>query len=79
MNDASWIIRERATGAVICETFDRRKVDALRLDRFEAVPIGDYLASLNYRTELTPAGEQAVIPGCERNFAPGKRQLDLFG
>lgn len=32
-----------------------------------------------YRTELTPAGEQAVIPGCERNFAPGKRQLDLFG
>lgn len=32
-----------------------------------------------YRTELTPAGEQTVIPGCERNFAPGKRQLDLFG
>ena len=32
-----------------------------------------------FRTELTPAGEQTVIPGCERNFAPGKRQLDLFG
>ena len=30
-------------------------------------------------SELTPAGEQTVIPGCERNFAPGKRQLDLFG
>lgn len=32
-----------------------------------------------YRTELTPAGEQTVIPGCERNLAPGTRQLDLFG
>lgn len=31
-----------------------------------------------YRTELTPAGEQAVIPGCEMDAAPGKRQLDLF-
>lgn len=31
------------------------------------------------RYELTPAGEQAVIPGCERNLAPAKRQLDLFG
>jgi hypothetical protein len=32
-----------------------------------------------YRAELTPAGEQFVIPGCERNLAPAKRQLDLFG
>ena len=29
-------------------------------------------------TELTPAGEQLVIPGCERNLAPAARQLDLF-
>lgn len=31
------------------------------------------------RSELTPAGEQLVIPGCERNLAPAKTQLDLFG
>lgn len=31
-----------------------------------------------YRTELTPAGEQMVIPGCERDAAPGVRQLSLF-
>lgn len=31
-----------------------------------------------YRSELTPAGEQLVIPGCERNLAPAARQLDLF-
>lgn len=32
-----------------------------------------------WRTELTPAGEQTVIPGCERNASPKARQLDLFG
>ena len=30
-------------------------------------------------TELTPAGEQHVIPGCERNASPKASQLDLFG
>lgn len=32
-----------------------------------------------FKTELTPAGEQVVIPGCERNAAPTMTQLDLFG
>ena len=32
-----------------------------------------------YRTEMTPAGEQCVIPGCElNNFKPVRSQLDLF-
>ena len=32
-----------------------------------------------YRSELTPAGEQTVIPGCERDDArTGAVQLDLF-
>jgi hypothetical protein len=33
----------------------------------------------NFPTELTPEGEQTVIPGCEKNAAPGIRQLELFG
>lgn len=33
-----------------------------------------------YKTELTPIGEQLVIPGCERQPAAGKpAQLSLFG
>jgi hypothetical protein len=32
----------------------------------------------SYRTELTAAGEQSVIPGCERDASPKARQLDLF-
>jgi len=31
-----------------------------------------------YASELTPEGEQYVIPGCEKNRDPEKRQLDLF-
>lgn len=47
MVTASWVIREKATGKVMLETFDRRKVDALNTEKYEAVPIGEYLASLN--------------------------------
>jgi len=36
-------------------------------------------AGREYRAELTAAGEQSVIPGCERNASPKMRQLDLFG
>lgn len=32
-----------------------------------------------FRSELTPEGEQLVIPGCERNPARVAGQLDLFG
>ena len=31
-----------------------------------------------FHTELTPIGEQLVIPGCERNLSPKAKQLDLF-
>lgn len=43
----SWVIREKATGKVLFETFDRKKVDALNTAKYEAVPILDYLVGLN--------------------------------
>ncbi len=43
----SWILRNRTTKEVVCETFDRRKVDTLNTAKYEAIPIGEYLASLN--------------------------------
>ena len=57
-----------------------RQDDLIAQVKAKAAPgarIGPF--SLAYITELTPAGEQTVIPGCERNHAPGPRQLDLFG
>jgi hypothetical protein len=47
MKTASWVIREKATGRVICETFSRRLVDALNIKRYEAVPLLQYLCELN--------------------------------
>ncbi len=44
----SWIIRERATGQVIMETYSAKLVAALNTAKYEAVPIREYLASLNH-------------------------------
>lgn len=44
---ASWVIRERATGDVVMETYDRRIADRLNTAKYEAVPILEYLGSLN--------------------------------
>jgi hypothetical protein len=46
---ASWVIREKATGRVVMETFNRRTAEAINTARYEAVPIKQYLASLNRR------------------------------
>lgn len=56
MKTASWVIKEKATGAVLFETFDKKTDDALNTEKYEAVPILDYLADLNRRIK---AGETA--------------------
>lgn len=47
MATQSWVIRNKATKAVIMETFDRRKVEALNTEKYEAVSILEYLVGLN--------------------------------
>lgn len=44
---ASWIIREKGSRRVVCETFNKKTVDALNTARYEAVPVLDYLYELN--------------------------------
>lgn len=55
MQTASWVIRNKTTGEVICETFDSRKVAALNTAKYEAVPIRQYLEQLNRTTQCHPA------------------------
>lgn len=43
----SWVIREKATGAVIAETFQRRIAEAINAEKYEAVPILEHLAGIN--------------------------------
>jgi hypothetical protein len=45
--NASWVIKEKATGRVIMETFDPAKVKALNTVKYEAVPILKHLVGLN--------------------------------
>lgn len=47
MKTASWIIREKSTGKVLFETFNVNIPKALNTAKYEAVPILEYLASLN--------------------------------
>jgi hypothetical protein len=44
---AGWVLRNKATGEAIYETYDPKKVATLNTEKYEAVPIGEYLASLN--------------------------------
>lgn len=55
--EASWVIRNKATGEVVMETFDRKKVEALNTKKYEAVPIAEHLASLN-KQQVTQDGQQ---------------------
>lgn len=44
---ASWVIRDKATGEVQFETYDPAKVKALNTEKYEAVPILEYLQEVN--------------------------------
>lgn len=48
----SWVIRERTTGRVVCETFSASVVAALKTEVYEAVPIRQYLEDLNTASRL---------------------------
>jgi hypothetical protein len=55
---ASWVIREKATGQVVLETFDKKKVDALNTQRYEAVPIREHLAGLSQKPETSSGAQE---------------------
>lgn len=43
----SWVIREKATGGVLFETYSAKLVAALNTAKYEAVPILEYLVGVN--------------------------------
>lgn len=65
MRTASWIIKNKETGGVITEIWDRRLLDRLNTDKYEAVPVQEHLASLNQKspTQLLdqPVSEQTTL------------------
>ncbi len=62
---ASWVIREKETGNVVMETYDKAKVDALNTKKYEAVPIEQHLNELNQKIKadgVKAAIEQVTTP-----------------
>lgn len=47
MNPASWIIRRKDNKEVIAETFSKKIAEAINTKVYEAIPILEYLQSLN--------------------------------
>lgn len=73
---ASWVIRNKATGEVVMETFDRKKVDALNTAKYEAVPVQEHLASLN---KPAPFPAPAPLPsGYTVGPYKGTKRLGVF-
>lgn len=52
MKTASWIIRNKYTKQVVMETFDNAVVNILNRDKYEAVPILEYLVSINGKAKV---------------------------
>ena len=55
MKTQSWVIRNKATGAVICETYNPKAVAALNTAKYSATPIRAYLESLNTKPAAATA------------------------
>lgn len=51
MSTASWVIIEKSTGRVLFETFNANVPRAINSDKYAAVPIQDYLVSVNGRAK----------------------------
>ncbi len=47
MKTASWVIINKATGNPLLETFNPAYIQALNTERYKAVPIMEYLTTLN--------------------------------
>lgn len=52
MKTASWVIREKETGRVMFETFQKSVADKINRKRYEAVPILQHLQEVNRKGTL---------------------------
>lgn len=84
---ASWVIRNKETGESVMETFDRKKVQYLNTEKYEAVPVRQHLAEANdpesrigkliRGKSSTPAKvEQTVNDSDEGGVPPALRRPD---
>jgi hypothetical protein len=84
MPTASWVIKERETGAILFETFNPEVEKRLNQKKYEAVPILEHLQSLNRsaRNLLVDEVESPVTPisdATQKNDQPRyEERLDIL-
>jgi len=49
--NTSWVVRRKATGEVLFETFNVSLVSVVNREAYEVVEIGEYLGSINRANE----------------------------
>ena len=54
MKTASWVIIEKRSGKAILETFSQKVVNAINTEKYNAIPISEYLVSINGRKKQNP-------------------------
>lgn len=74
MKTASWVIVHIATGQAVAETFSKSTADAIDTAKYKAVPILEYLCTLNKSIEAN-AGEMEQHSPLFRGKGP---QGELF-
>lgn len=78
--DSSWVIKNKETGEIVMETFDRAKVDALNTSKYEAIPILQHLQSVNGKEKPQWAESPAESPKAKAKTGPATAQqaIDAF-
>ena len=47
----SWVIIEKATGCAVMETYNQKTVNAVNRNKFEVIPILEYLCNFNAKVK----------------------------
>lgn len=51
MTTESWVVVRKATSEAVLETFSRKVADAINLEKYEVVPILEWIYSLNAKQQ----------------------------
>lgn len=48
---SSWVIKNKKTGKILLETFNKQLADAINTNIYEVIPILEHLASINGKSK----------------------------
>jgi hypothetical protein len=55
---ASWVIVDKATGKAVLEIWNEEWLKLLKTDKYQAIPVQEYLGGLNSPLTITEPGKE---------------------